>query len=635
MTETTKKIQQLSRRAFIETQSFNEETREFEVIYSSNKPVLMNHWDGSFYEVLSQKGQRLERFKNGVPFLNNHKQGGDVGEVVLGICSEPNIEETRSTCKVKISEREDLQSIRKDIKDGILRNISCGYRVYKYEKKPEVEGETIPTYIATDWEVMENSLVSIPADSNAQIRSDSSEENQVIITNKSDKMADNKEVKKVATPEPVKERSIDIEQIRNEAIETERKRALEIRSAVSKAKLGNDFAETLITEGKTIDQARAQILDEWAKEDPTPAPQVKNVADGEDKLRAAMIDGLLSRTGNTPEKPAAGYEDFKGKSLLRMAESHLVSRGVNVSQMTARQMVVESMQSRGLHSISDFPIILGDTINRTLRSSYEYQERTFTEFCNRQDQSDFRGVTRAQLSGIVGDLDEVLEGGEYKSGSMNEAGETYKLQKFGKTIGLTWESLINDDLSAFTRVPRAFAAKAAQKQSDLVYSILTGNPLMADGLNLFSAGHSNLAGSGGAITVTTLGAARAAMRKQTGLNGDFINVQPAYLIVGPDKETEAQQVINATIVATKTADTNIFRGSMQIIVDPRITGNQWFLSAMPMAVDTIEYGFLQGEPELFTEQRVGFDVDSLEVKVRMLFAAKAIDHRGLYKNAGA
>jgi hypothetical protein len=123
------------------------------------------------------------------------------------------------------------------------------------------------------------------------------------------------------------------------------------------------------------------------------------------------------------------------------------------------------------------------------------------------------------------------------------------------------------------------------------------------------------------------------MRKQTGLEGNFINVQAQYLIVGPELETSAQQLINATIVATKVSDTNVFRGSLEIIVDPRITDKRWYLSASPNQVDTIEIAFLDGE-ELYTEERVGWDVDGLEVKARMVFGAKAIDHRGLFKNAG-
>jgi hypothetical protein len=52
-------------------------------------------------------------------------------------------------------------------------------------------------------------------------------------------------------------------------------------------------------------------------------------------------------------------------------------------------------------------------------------------------------------------------------------------------------------------------------------------------------------------------------------------------------------------------------------------------------VDTIEYAYLEGEEGIFTETRQGFEVDGVEIKVRHVFGAKAIDFRGMYKNAGA
>jgi hypothetical protein len=107
------------------------------------------------------------------------------------------------------------------------------------------------------------------------------------------------------------------------------------------------------------------------------------------------------------------------------------------------------------------------------------------------------------------------------------------------------------------------------------------------------------------------------------------------MVVGPDKETEAQKLLQATIVATKTADTNIFQGYVSLVVDPRVTGNKWFLMASPGSIDTIEYSFLAGEPELFTEQENGFDIDGVTIKARMVFGAKALDWRGMYYNAGA
>ena len=52
-------------------------------------------------------------------------------------------------------------------------------------------------------------------------------------------------------------------------------------------------------------------------------------------------------------------------------------------------------------------------------------------------------------------------------------------------------------------------------------------------------------------------------------------------------------------------------------------------------VDTVEYAYLEGEQGLFTERREGFEVDGVEIKARHVFGAKAIDWRGMYKNAGA
>jgi hypothetical protein len=38
---------------------------------------------------------------------------------------------------------------------------------------------------------------------------------------------------------------------------------------------------------------------------------------------------------------------------------------------------------------------------------------------------------------------------------------------------------------------------------------------------------------------------------------------------------------------------------------------------------------------VYLESRVGFDVDGVELKARLDFAAKAIDWRGLWRNPGA
>jgi hypothetical protein len=93
-------------------------------------------------------------------------------------------------------------------------------------------------------------------------------------------------------------------------------------------------------------------------------------------------------------------------------------------------------------------------------------------------------------------------------------------------------------------------------------------------------------------------------------------------------------ILNGQMVADSVGNVNIWRGALTLVVDPRL-GSAWYLSASPGTIDTIEYSFLNGAGELYTESVEGFDVDGMQVKARMDFATKAIDWRGLYKNAGA
>ena len=74
------------------------------------------------------------------------------------------------------------------------------------------------------------------------------------------------------------------------------------------------------------------------------------------------------------------------------------------------------------------------------------------------------------------------------------------------------------------------------------------------------------------------------------------------------------------------------------IVEPRLDAastTAWYMVADPTQIDTIEYCFLEGQAGVYFETRQGFEVDGIEMKARMDFAAAAIDYRGLQKNAGA
>lgn len=449
----------------------------------------------------------------------------------------------------------------------------------------------------------------------------------------------------------------DADAMRQAGIQAERQRSADIRTAVDAARstLGTEadaLAIRLIDAGVTVDTARAQILDALADasraQSVRGATHVTTVRDEQDTLRTRMSDALVLR--NNPDATefagttidVAGARNFRGMDLMDMARRSIAAAGGNADGLSRREIAMAALnldadarRSAGMMGTSDFPAILASTVNRSLRAAYEQAPRTFTGWARQSTNKDFREKSLLQLSGMS-QFKKINEGGEYKLATFSDTAEKYSLSKYGAIIAITWEALINDDLSAFSRIPMMIAEEAAALEGDLVYAALIGNPVMADGVALFHANHKNLAGSAGAISDVTLGAGRAAMRKQTGANGRVLNLAPEILIVGPDKEAEALKYTSSNFVAAKSVDINpAFNTSLSVIVDNRVTGNQWYLASSPNRVDTVEYAYLEGENGLFTTRREGFEVDGVEIKARHVFAAKAIDHRGLYKNAGA
>jgi phage head maturation protease len=668
-------ISDLRTRAEFDVTSFNEESRSVDIVFATETPVITRNWrilDGSpFNEVLSMQTSdvRLERASKGLPILKDHWNSVDNQ---VGIATDIRISGTEARAKVTFSRSDEGTRLMNDVKDGIIRNISCGYRVYAYSEVPLVNTGETPTLRATDWEPMEISFVAVPADMNSSVRADGAEEYPVSVQNITNSNSNNSVMKReqiiaflnkrgvqfesTATDEQLAElmqRTLDEIPAPTPApaptptptpaprAENASERSTAITNAVRAAKLESDFALELINSEKSVDQARAAIIEKLAASAPNANPANPSASvtndQADDNYARGIEEAILHRSNPRENKLTDLGRDFRGMTLMEMAREAVERRGLKTRGMSPRevaQMALTQRSERGYHSTSDFPIILGNTINRTLRAAYDNYPQTFRPWTSQSTAKDFRDKIIAQF-GSNAALEEVIEGAEYKYGTATESKEQYRVKKYGKIIAFTWESLINDDLSAFSRVPSEIARNAAQLESDTIYNILLNNPTMGDSVALFHSTHANLAGTATAITEAGLSAARAAIRKQTDIAGRVMNLAPAYLICGPDKETEAQKIINATIMATKTADTNVFRNSLEIIVDPRLTGNQWYLACAPSMIDTIEYSYLEGENGLFTEQRVGFDVDGLQIKARLVFGAKAIEYRGLYKNAGA
>lgn len=663
MTEATIKTLEtpmLSLRAAVRPGSVDIEQRTAELTWTTGAKGRRWSWEvGSYMEELevSEKAVRLERLNNGAPLLNAHS-AYDLDDVI-GVVERAWIEGNEGKAIVRFSQREEAEAIFRDVKDGILRNISVGYAVHRYEVAEE-EDDKLPTYIARDWEPMELSLVPIGFDDGAKIRSAKTPAEypgQRFSTQFEIREAEQAPEQPAAVATETQEENEMTDESRaaedqsQAAIEAERKRCLTIRSMAKKVGIADEFADDLIARGISSNEASAAMIDKLAERQASDQPNTRTaqptvVTSGVDASvvaakRGAMQNALLARC-NPSVKLEENAREFRGMRLIDMARESVEMAGGNARGMTPQEIARAALgcdrsavRAAGMHTTSDFPILLGSTVNRTLRDAYALAPQTWRPLGRQTTVSDFREVSRVALGDIAA-LEKVNEHGEYKYGSLGEEGAPLKVGKFGKIIAITWEAIVNDDLSAMTRIPQALGAAAAQTESDVVWNLLLGNPNFVDGTPVFHADHGNLAASGGAINTTTLAAARAAMRKQKSKAGHFLNLGPEYLVVGPDKELEAYQFTSSNYVPAKNADINDSRNaSLQVIVDARITGNQWYLYAAPGLVDTFEYAYLEGEQGVFTETREGFEVDGMEIKARLVFGAAWIDYRGAYKNAGA
>ncbi|MFY1052376.1 prohead protease/major capsid protein fusion protein [Ectopseudomonas khazarica] len=647
-------------RAAVRPGTVNIEDRTVEITWTTGARGKRWSWSiGEYQEELevSDTALRMERLNNGAPFLNTHGQW-DLDDVI-GVVERAWLEGGEGRAVIRFSSREEVEPIFRDVRDGILRNISVGYIVHRYVLVEDGE-DTTPIYRATDWEPTELSLVPIGFDDGSKVRSaktpaeyQGERYTTIFETRQADSPAEQPAAVATTQEEEVmtdEEKRAAEEQIRRETQEAERKRGLTIRQMAKKVGLPEEFADDLVERGVSVADASTAMIDKLAEGQKSDQPETRNsqatVTSNVDQSvliakRGGMLNALLHRCDPSVKLEDGGRE-FRGMRLIDMARESVEMVGGSVRGMTPQEVARaalgcdrQAFRAAGMHTTSDFPLLLGSTVNRTLRAGYELAPQTWRPLGRQTSVPDFREVTRVALGDITA-LEKVNESGEYKYGTLDEEGAPIRVVKYGKIIAITWESIVNDDLAALTRIPQALGAAAAQTESDVVWNLLLSNPNFADGVAVFDAAHGNLAAAAGAINTTTLAAARAAMRKQKSKAGHFLNLGPQYLVVGPDKELEAFQFTSSNYVPAKNADINDSRNtSLQVIVDARITGNQWYLYAAPGMVDTFEYAYLEGEQGVFTETREGFEVDGMEIKARLVFGAGWIDYRGAYKNAGA
>lgn len=604
----------------------DEESRLVRLSFSSEEPVTRQEFLGdSWIEVLGHaEGEAdLERLNSSAPLLYNHDRSER--ENRIGVVERAWLEKDRGYAEVRISKRAEIEGIWQDVRDGILRNVSVAYRIN--ERKLIQENKDTPDiYRVVNWTPMEISLVDIPADPTVGVGR--SEATHPQPNQKESTMPD-----KIETQERMVNQAMD--EGAKRALEAEKQRRTEIRSLFE----GHDDYmkvrdKCLDDPAIDINESRKLLLDAiGSKEQPVVTNQRIEVGDSDsEKFSRAAEDAIAFRAGIAAKD--AKPTELVGYTLLEMARKSLELRGVRTAHMDKRELVARAFT----HSSSDFPKILENNSRKAMLRGYEEAEEVFPLFTRAGNLADFKTHSRVGL-GTFDSLDQIPESGEYKHGNFGERAESIKLATYGKLFSITRQAIINDDLMAFTDIPRKMGRAAARTVGDLVFSILTSNPTMSDGTALFHADHKNLASSGTAITAASVGAGRTAMRTQKDGKA-ALNIRPAFLIVPAAQEDTATVLMTSETDPSKTNSRvpNPVRNAAEVIVDARLDAAStiaWYLTADPNVFDTIEVGYLDGIAAPFLDQQEGWTIDGVEYKVRIDAAASPLEFRTLYKNPGA
>jgi len=652
----------------VRSASFDEAENTVEVVYAT---ATRAQRDGYLEElVISEEAIDATRLDAGaVPLLVDHMPWGTAFGTVVG----HRIEGGQAIATVKLSVAEEHRGIVDNIRAGVIRTVSVGYQILGWEEVPTEDG--VPVMRVTRWMPAEISLVTIPADHLAQIRSAATDLVRRTTTAAAPKQKDARmKLKKrdaaaaaaevidevaegagvEATPEleAAVEEAIQVavdavtEEAAAETEETaaeetaaeddgetvdeapaEASRAAAILDLCTRHGFSLAFASRHIKAGTSIHKVRAAVLDSIAARSAPPMTTARITRDERETLVSRASDAIYSRMSG--EAPTAQARDMRYLSVVEMARAFV---GADAAGMSRSQVVQAALQTRsGMHTTSDFAAALGNAASRTLRRAYEAATPTYGPFVREVTLPDFRATDRVQI-GDAPILERRAEGSETKRGTLSDSKESIQLATFAKALSMSRQMMVNDDLDAFSRILTSFGMRAAELQSDLVYGKLTGNPKMSDGKSLFHASHNNLLNV--ALDVNGLSEARKAMRKQTGLDGAKLNISPVTLIVGPELETEAQKII-APISAALAGDVNPFAGSsLQLVVDSRIEDAAWFLAANPALIDTIELAFLDGARGVQTSTIDAPMLDGVDVLAQIDCEAGVIDFRGLLKSAG-
>jgi hypothetical protein len=331
-----------------------------------------------------------------------------------------------------------------------------------------------------------------------------------------------------------------------------------------------------------------------------------------------------------------------------LAATKLIER-VYRGESYAKYLLEEAMTS------SDFPLLFGQIIDRTLLAGYQEQTTSFQEYCRVRTVKDFREVADYAIDGGEGVLPKVGERGQYQERTLSETEYNFHVEVYGAKIALSFQMLINDDLDAFRDIPQRLGKAARRTEERLATQLFVD----ASGphASFFTSGNGNLLTGNPALNITSLGTAVTTLMSRTDADGEPIEIEAVTLVVPPALYVTARNLLQSTELRITVAggDTNQqligqswANEMVKLAVNfqiPKVAtsanaNTSWFLFADPnKSRPALQVGRLRGyeKPGVFMqrpdavsvsgggEDDVAFSNDGRNYKVRHIFGGGRVD----------
>ncbi len=391
-------------------------------------------------------------------------------------------------------------------------------------------------------------------------------------------------------------------------------------------------------------------------------------------LRAVMVEKAVRSATNGDRKLMERHlseserkapEQFRHATLMDMATEFVRAQGVQTLGLTREQIAIAAMfgpEKAGIraarsdsayHGTGSFANLTLDAINKSMMVGYQEAPQTWRGPMRQGDSvPDFKQINRMRLGGIP-NLPVWNDQDEPNMASMADAKETYAVEARSIGIDFSYKLLVNDDMSALTRIPQSLGDAAARTVNAVAWAQVTSNPQMSDGVALFSAAsgvrkrQNRSTGGSNNPSVTSVGVLTDLMRQMRGENTpegdegpDILNLEPSYLVVPSALEVVANQLVNSAYDPSSSVNTMVYNTARTLtpVIEPLLDASSrtaWYLFSAPTRIDTIEVTFLQGQETPVVRSELDFGTLAMRYFVLQSVAAKAMNHRGVQQHTNA